>query len=151
MTDAFYRGQYSLIYFGFTYCPDICPNELVKVGKIVDEIERRHFKVGLKPIFISVDPARDSVGQLRHYAQDFHPNIDFLTGTNEQVGAVAKAYRVYFRFHLLLFPSHLFYPSFSFFFFLYSFKKKCYYLSFTIRGWFSSTVKLTKMKMAIIW
>ena len=51
----------------------------------------------LKPIFISVDPSRDTIGQMRHYSQDFHPAIDYLTGTTEQVATVARAYRVYFR------------------------------------------------------
>lgn len=58
--------------------------------------EERGYKDVVKPVFISVDPARDSVGQLRYYGQDFHPSIDYLTGTPEQVAAVAKAYRVYF-------------------------------------------------------
>lgn len=95
VTDASYKGQFLLLYFGFTYCPDICPSELVKIGKIVDEVEKN--KLGnLKPIFISVDPSRDTIGQMRHYSQDFHPAIDYLTGTTEQVAAVARAYRVYF-------------------------------------------------------
>lgn len=57
--------------------------------------ERRGFH-DLKPLFVSVDPARDSLGQLAHYAQDFHPAIEYLTGTPQQVAAAAKAYRVYF-------------------------------------------------------
>ncbi|RYY79369.1 SCO family protein [archaeon] len=50
----------------------------------------------MKPLFISVDPTRDTIGQLRHYSQDFHPSITYLTGTPEQVQKVAKTYRVYF-------------------------------------------------------
>lgn len=59
-------------------------------------LEKKGYKGAVKPVFVSVDPSRDSIGQLRYYAQDFHPDIDYLTGTTEQVGAAAKAYRVYF-------------------------------------------------------
>lgn len=95
-TDASYHGKFMLLYFGFTYCPDICPSELVKIGKVMDLLEKKGYGGLVKPVFISVDPNRDSIGQLRYYARDFHPSIDYLTGTTEQVGAAAKAYRVYF-------------------------------------------------------
>jgi protein SCO1/2 len=93
-TDAHFKGQYQLLYFGFTYCPDICPSELVKIGKIIDDVKRKG--ITIVPIFISVDPARDSVRQLNEYAKDFHKDFVFLTGTKDQVAAAAKAYRVYF-------------------------------------------------------
>ncbi len=93
-TDASYKGQYQLLYFGFTFCPDICPSELVKIGKVLDALESKG--VTLTPLFISVDPARDTVGQLKNYSQDFHPRFQFLTGTPEQLKKAAKAYRVYF-------------------------------------------------------
>lgn len=116
-TDASYRGKMNLLYFGFTHCPDICPNELVKVKKIVNaagnnslpkfllnhnlfELHIIYFAalngIEIKPIFISVDPVRDTVGQLKFYSKDFHPSFDFLTGTPEQVGNVAKSFRVYY-------------------------------------------------------
>ena len=95
-TDASYQGKFALLYFGFTHCPDICPSELVKIGKVMDLLEKKGYGGLVKPVFISVDPSRDSIGQLRYYAQDFHPDIDYLTGTTEQVAAAAKAYRVYF-------------------------------------------------------
>ena len=85
-----------LLYFGFAHCPDICPSELVKIGKIADEVAKKKLPYELKPVFISVDPNRDSVGVLRHYAQDFHKSIDYLTGTNEQIAKITRAYRVYF-------------------------------------------------------
>jgi protein SCO1/2 len=94
-TDASYRGQFTLLYFGFTHCPDICPSELVKVGKIMDELEKKKTAKVL-PLFISVDPSRDTIGQLRFYGQDFHKDFVYLTGTKDQVAAAAKAYRVYF-------------------------------------------------------
>lgn len=93
-TDAHYKGQCQLLYFGFTYCPDICPSELVKIGKIIDEVKSKGMTV--VPIFISVDPARDSIRQLQEYSIDFHKDFVFLTGTKDQVAAAAKAYRVYF-------------------------------------------------------
>ncbi|CAM9316691.1 unnamed protein product, partial [Phaeothamnion confervicola] len=95
-TDRDYRGRFTLLYFGFTHCPDICPSELVKVGNVIEELDKRLGPGVVKPVFISVDPERDSLQQLRHYAQDFHPSIDYLTGTKEQVARAAKAYRVYF-------------------------------------------------------
>lgn len=115
VSDAHYRGKFLLLYFGFTHCPDICPSELVKIGKIMDglgnfvflhnvtnilsssiiTIERR-ILTSLKPIFISVDPARDTIGQLKLYGRDFHKDITYLTGASGQVAAAAKAYRVYF-------------------------------------------------------
>jgi len=58
--------------------------------------DKKRLKKSLKPVFISVDPVRDTVGQLRHYSQDFNPKIDFLTGTPDQVAAITRAYRVYF-------------------------------------------------------
>lgn len=98
VTDADLRGRYLLMYFGFTYCPDICPNELVKMGKVVDGVA----KAGggrlppLLPVFVSLDPHRDTVAQMRAYRKDFHPSMLALTGTPGQVGKAAKAFRVYF-------------------------------------------------------
>ena len=95
VTDAMCRGQYSLLYFGFTHCPDICPSELVKVGNIMKELERRK-ATPIKPFFISVDPHRDTVQQLKHYSQDFSPAWTFLTGTPDMVAKATRAFRVYF-------------------------------------------------------
>jgi len=95
VTDATYRGDYLLLYFGFTHCPDICPNELVKIQKVMAELEKRK-STPVKPVFITCDPARDSVRQMKNYSQDFGKEFSFLTGTPEQIGKVAKAYRVYF-------------------------------------------------------
>ncbi len=69
VTDADFRGEFLLLYFGFTHCPDICPSELVKVGKILDLLDKERGLPMVRPVFISVDPDRDNVGQLRHYAQ----------------------------------------------------------------------------------
>ena len=103
-TDASYRGKFTLLYFGFSYCPDICPSELVKIGKVMDALSTQSSAPNnpksstcpIQTLFISVDPARDTIGQLKHYSQDFHPDICYLTGTKDQVAAATKAYRVYF-------------------------------------------------------
>jgi protein SCO1/2 len=87
--------HWSLIYFGFTHCPDICPDELDKMGAVVDAIDKMHGPI-VQPIFISCDPARDSVDQVKRYVADFHPRMVGLTGTYDAVKATCKVYRVYF-------------------------------------------------------
>lgn len=101
VTNATYKGQFTFLYFGFSYCPDICPSELVKIGKVMDELTKRNKSrttstCPIQTLFISVDPNRDTIAQLRHYAQDFHPEIRYLTGTREQIAVATRAYRVYF-------------------------------------------------------
>ena len=95
VTDASYRGKYQLLYFGFSRCPDICPAELVKVGEVLKLLDRRKFPMEVVPLFVSLDPRRDSLLQLRHFAQDFDPRIKFLSGTPDQVKKAARRYRVY--------------------------------------------------------
>ena len=96
VTDASLRGKFALLYFGFTRCPDICPSELVKVGNVLDRLGPEIAGSKLETLFLSVDPQRDFLSQLRAYGTDFHPTIRYLTGTKEQVAAATKAYRVYF-------------------------------------------------------
>lgn len=96
VTDASFYGSYHLLYFGFTRCPDICPNELVRIGQVVDTLEKQH-QLKLNPLFITVDPKRDTIQQLRAYKKDFHPSFRMLTGTPEQISQATKAYRVYFN------------------------------------------------------
>ncbi|MBP2294091.1 SCO family protein [Azospirillum rugosum] len=94
VTDADYRGKFLLIYFGYTYCPDVCPTELGTMARAVDLLGAQGEKV--QPLFISVDPERDTVAHLKEYVPLFHPRLVGLTGTPEQVKAVAKEYRVYY-------------------------------------------------------
>lgn len=96
VTDADYRGKHVLFYFGFTRCPDICPSELVKVGAVLDQLGPEIAGKSLQTLFISVDPQRDTLSQLRVYSKDFHPTISYLTGTKEQIAVATKAWRVYF-------------------------------------------------------
>jgi len=84
-----------LVYFGFTNCPDICPAELDKIGVVLDALEKEHGQI-FQPLFISVDPARDTLPQVTHYLQDFHPRLTGLIGDYASTKAVCKAYRVYF-------------------------------------------------------
>jgi protein SCO1/2 len=97
VTNKSFEGKWSLLYFGFARCPDICPNEMVKVGQVMDTLAEEYPELAkqIKPIFVSVDPARDSLIALKEYAKDFHPSYIFLTGSPEQVQRMAKKYRVY--------------------------------------------------------
>jgi len=94
-TDENLRGKYALVYFGFTHCPDICPEELDKMATMIDLVQERSGNV-MRPIFITCDPARDTPAVVKSYLQEFHPAMIGLTGTWEQIKAVCKMYRVYF-------------------------------------------------------
>lgn len=93
-TERDLEGRWSLLYFGFTFCPDICPDELEKLSEAVDSIEKDS-GVAVQPVFITLDPERDSVPQVAEYIAEFHPRLVGLTGSIEEVNAAAKAYRVY--------------------------------------------------------
>lgn len=95
-TDADFKGQYLLIYFGFTFCPDICPQEMEKQTRAIELIEAEFGPIAT-PVFISVDPNRDTPAVIDEYCTEFHPRIVGLTGTPEQIKAVSRAYRVYFH------------------------------------------------------
>lgn len=88
-------GKWSILYFGFTHCPDICPDELDKLGVWLNSLKKSH-GVEVQPIFVTCDPARDSPAVLKQYLKDFHPDLIGLTGTYDQVKSACKQYRVYF-------------------------------------------------------
>ncbi|THH04927.1 hypothetical protein EW145_g5169 [Phellinidium pouzarii] len=94
-TEKDLLGKWSLVYFGFTNCPDICPEELDKMTEVVIELDKSYGPIA-QPVFISVDPARDPPPQVAIYLRDFHPRLVGLSGTYEQTRAVCKTYRVYF-------------------------------------------------------
>ncbi|XP_054426445.1 protein SCO2 homolog, mitochondrial isoform X2 [Pteronotus mesoamericanus] len=93
---ADFRGQWVLMYFGFTHCPDICPDELEKLVQVVRQLEAEPGLPPVQPIFITVDPERDDVAAMARYVQDFHPRLLGLTGSAEQVAQVSRSYRVYY-------------------------------------------------------
>jgi protein SCO1/2 len=88
-------GKYSLVYFGFSHCPDICPDELDKMALMYEKVKEKCGDV-LLPIMITCDPARDSPAVLKEYLAEFHPHFIGLTGSHEQIKDTCKAYRVYF-------------------------------------------------------
>ncbi len=92
VTEASYRGRWMLVYFGYTFCPDICPTDL---QKMVAALTSAGAADRITPIFITVDPGRDSAAPLARYVGLFSPKLVGLTGTPAQVDAVVRAYRVY--------------------------------------------------------
>ena len=94
VTDQDFRGRYMLIFFGFTYCPDVCPSELQVMSAALDELGPKAEKI--QPIFITIDPARDTPEAMKLYVANFHPRMVGLTGSPEDIAQVAKAYRVYY-------------------------------------------------------
>ncbi|KAF2397437.1 protein sco1 [Trichodelitschia bisporula] len=89
------KGKYSLVYFGFTNCPDICPDELDKMADMIDRVKATSGDV-LLPVMITCDPARDSPEILKKYLAEFHPDIIGLTGSYDEIKNTCKVYRVYF-------------------------------------------------------
>ncbi len=94
VTEKDFFGRYTLIFFGFTYCPDVCPTELQVMAAALDQMGPLADKI--TPIFVSVDPERDTPKILSEYVASFHPRLVGLTGTVQQVKQMAKTYRVYF-------------------------------------------------------
>ena len=96
VTDEDFRGRYMMVYFGYTYCPDVCPTSLTDMATALDMLaDEKAEKV--TPVFISVDPARDTPEHLAEYVEFFHPRLVGLTGTEQQIKDVAREYRVYYR------------------------------------------------------
>merc|ERR1711946_44187 len=91
-----FKGQWILIYFGFTHCPDICPDEIEKLVQVVDTTDKMENMPKVTPVFISVDPARDTVQAVAQYVKEFSPKLVGLTGSPEQIQEVCRSYRVYF-------------------------------------------------------
>ena len=94
-TDANFRGRYLLVYFGYTACPDLCPLGLTTLSAALDLLGGAADPI--QPLFISVDPARDTVARMRVFVGRFHPRLIGLTGSEAEVGAAARAYKVFRR------------------------------------------------------
>lgn len=96
VTDADLEGKPTLIYFGYTFCPDVCPTTLLLMETAAEKLgPDGPKKVNL--VFITIDPDRDTPKLMKGYVGNFGPTIEGLTGTPEQIAAVAKAYRVYYQ------------------------------------------------------
>ena len=93
-TDQDFRGELLLIYFGYSYCPDVCPTDLQQIGLAVDGLGAKAEAV--QPLFITLDPERDTAAHLAEYVPLFHPRLIGLTGDAEQIRRVALAYKVYY-------------------------------------------------------
>ena len=95
VADTDYRGRWMLVFFGYTNCPDECPLTLQKMATTLEALGPLAERIA--PLFITVDPARDTPERLTNYLENFDTRITGLTGSNEQIAAVAKAYRVYYE------------------------------------------------------
>ena len=95
VTDKTFRGRHTLVFFGFTNCPDICPAGLQLIAAALDKLGPKAANV--TPIFVSVDPERDTPAKLATYVKNFDDRIVGLTGTPEEITAIAKAYRVFYE------------------------------------------------------
>jgi len=94
VTDKDFLGKYLLIFFGFTYCPDVCPSELQVMSAALDQLGPEADNI--QPIFISIDPARDTPELMKEYVANFHPRLVGLTGSEDDIAKVAAVYRVYY-------------------------------------------------------
>lgn len=90
-----FRGKVVVLYFGFTFCPDVCPTDLAEIARALRSIGRQAEQV--QPLFVTLDPKRDTPRLLRRYVRSFHPSIVALTGSEEDVRRVARSFKVYFE------------------------------------------------------
>lgn len=96
VTDKDFRGKKMLVYFGFTHCPDICPGSLQVISAALDKLGEKAKEI--TPVFITVDPERDTVAVMADYVANFHPSLVGLTGSRQDIeAAVKKTFRVYYK------------------------------------------------------
>ncbi|KAJ0975074.1 hypothetical protein J5N97_017039 [Dioscorea zingiberensis] len=96
VTESDLKGNWTLLYFGYTSCPDVGPVEIQKMADVIDILETAH-NIKITPVFITIDPQRDNPAQLRAYLKEFHPRIIGLTGPIDAIRQIAQEYRVYFK------------------------------------------------------
>lgn len=96
VTDADFKGKPTLIYFGFTYCPDVCPTSLLLMQTAIEQLGKDADKQ-VNMVLITIDPERDTPAILKDYVGNFGPTIVGLTGSPDEIATAAKAYRVYYR------------------------------------------------------
>ncbi len=99
VTDRSFAGQYRIMYFGYTYCPDVCPNDMANVGAALRLVEKERPEVARRvvPIFVTVDPERDTPAVLGEFVSHFHPRMVGLTGSPAAVKRAADEYKVFFQ------------------------------------------------------
>lgn len=99
VSDRDFAGKYRIIYFGYTYCPDVCPVDVQNIAAGLKKVEASDPKLGARivPIFISVDPARDTPPVLKQFVRAFHPRMVGLTGSPQGIAAVAKEYAIFYQ------------------------------------------------------
>ena len=97
VSDRDFPGKWQLVYFGYTFCPDVCPTDLQHIAQGLRIIEKSHpdIAANVVPIFITLDPERDTPAAVKIFAAAFHPRLVGLTGTRSQIDPVLKAFRVY--------------------------------------------------------
>lgn len=96
--ESDFAGDYRLVYFGYTFCPDVCPIDMQKLGMGMRALEASdpELAANIQPIFVSVDPERDTPQVLAEFTDNFHPRLLGLTGTREQIDAMTRDYGVYY-------------------------------------------------------
>lgn len=97
-SDRNFAGRYRIAYFGFTHCPDVCPTDLAQIGAALRrfEVSDPALAARIAPLFITVDPERDTPAALKTFVSAFHPRLVGLTGTREEIAAMARAHGVYY-------------------------------------------------------
>ncbi len=100
VTSAAYLGRYLLVYFGYTYCPDVCPTRLQEVSLALEDLEARAPALAAEvvPVFVTVDPKRDTAAVLSAYRAHFHPRLVALRGSEAEVIDLVRAYQGYVRY-----------------------------------------------------
>ena len=98
-TDAALAGKYRIMYFGYTFCPDVCPVDVQNIGAAMKLLEASDPALAARivPVFVTVDPARDTPPVLKQFVSAFHPRMIGLTGSDAEIARVAKEYGVYFK------------------------------------------------------
>ena len=99
VSDSDFAGKYRLVYFGYTFCPDVCPVDVQNLMKGYRKIEAQNpvLAAKIQPLFITIDPARDTPPALKQFVRAFHPKLIGLTGSEAEIAAVAKQYAVYYK------------------------------------------------------
>ncbi len=98
-SSAALKGKYRILYFGYTFCPDACPTDMAVLGKALRQLDQKDPAASAKiqPLFVTVDPARDTPAVLKQFTAAFYPRLIGLTGSDAQIAAVAKQFAISYR------------------------------------------------------